>query len=77
MTYKEEFIQIYQENIKRQGSKELLDWLLRTDFFTAPASTKYHCACESGLIMHSISVDKVMMQKHFDEQADSAESFAI
>ena len=77
MTYKEEFIQIYQENIKRQGSKELLDWLLRTDFFTAPASTKYHCACESGLIMHSISVYKVMMEKHFDEQADSAESFAI
>lgn len=77
MTYKEEFIQIYQENIKRQGSKELLDWLLRTDFFTAPASTKYHCACESGLIMHSISVYKVMMEKHFDEQADSVESFAI
>ena len=77
MTYKEEFIQIYQENIKRQGSKELLDWLLRTDFFTAPASTKYHCACESGLIMHSISVYKMMMEKHFDEQADSAESFAI
>ncbi|HIR03852.1 MAG: hydrolase [Acutalibacteraceae bacterium] len=77
MTYKEEFIQIYQENIKRSGSKELLDWLLRTDFFTAPASTKYHCACENGLIMHSISVYKVMMEKHFDAQTDSAESFAI
>lgn len=77
MTYKEEFIHIYQENIKRSGSKELLDWLLRTDFFTAPASTKYHCACENGLIMHSISVYKVMMEKHFDAQTDSAESFAI
>lgn len=77
MTYKEEFIQIYQENINRSGSKELLDWLLRTDFFTAPASTKYHCACENGLIMHSISVYKVMMEKHFDAQTDSAESFAI
>ncbi len=77
MTYKEEFIQIYQENIKRSGSKELLDWLLRTDFFTAPASTKYHCACENGLIMHSISVYKVMMEKHFDAQTDSAESFTI
>ena len=77
MTYKEEFIQIYQENIKRSGSKELLDWLLRTDFFTAPASTKYHCACENVLIMHSISVYKVMMEKHFGAQTDSAESFAI
>lgn len=77
MGYKEEFISIFQENVKRQGSQELLDWMLKTDFFTAPASTKYHCACQEGLVMHSLSVYKVMMEKHFEEGTDSAESFAI
>lgn len=77
MGYKEEFIEIYQSNIKRPGSKELLEWLLKTDFFTAPASTKYHCACENGLLMHSLSVYKVMMEKHFDEEKDNPESYAI
>ena len=42
MTPQEEFIAIYQEHITRQGADELLEWLKRTDFFTAPASSKYH-----------------------------------
>ena len=77
MDYKEEFIEIYNENIKREGSQKLLEWLLKTDFFTTPASTKFHSACEQGLVMHSISVYKTMMEKHFDPEKDSAESFAI
>ena len=40
--YKEEFIQIYKENVKRDGAEEFLKWLESTDFFTAPASTKFH-----------------------------------
>ncbi|MGN0558961.1 MAG: hydrolase [Acutalibacteraceae bacterium] len=77
MTAKEEFLKIYNENITRHGSKELLDWLLKTDFFTAPASTKFHCACECGLVMHSVSVFNTMVEKHFDEETDNIESFAI
>ncbi len=77
MTAKDEFIAIYQENISRKGSVELLDWIKKTDFFSAPASTKFHCACESGLVMHSVSVYNTMMEKHFDEETDSMESFAI
>lgn len=77
MTAKEEFLKIYNENITRNGSKELLDWLLKTDFFTAPASTKFHCACECGLVMHSVSVFNTMVEKHFDEETDNMESFAI
>ena len=61
MTPQEEFIAIYQEHITRQGADELLEWLKRTDF-TAPASTKYHCACENGLVMHSVSVFNTMME---------------
>lgn len=53
-----EFINIYEKNIKREGAKELLEWLKKTDFFTAPASTKFHSACEGGLCFHSINVYK-------------------
>lgn len=52
---KTEFINIYNENIKREGAKALLDWLVTTDFFTAPASTKFHSCHEGGLLEHSIN----------------------
>ncbi len=77
MDYKEEFERIYNDNIKRQGSKELLSWLKTTDFFICPASTKFHCACEGGLLQHSVSVYKLMKEKHFENGVDSEESFAI
>lgn len=75
--YKSEFIETFRKYISRKGSEELMEWLLKTDFFTAPASSKYHCACEHGLIMHSLSVFNVLMEKHFDPEKDNAESFAI
>ena len=77
MTPQEEFIEIYNKYITRQGADELLEWLKRTDFFTAPASSKYHCACGNGLVMHSVSVFNTMMEKHYDEETDNIESFAI
>ena len=76
MNYQERFEEIYTAHITREGSKELLDWLRKTDFFTAPASTKYHCACEGGLVQHSVNVYEVLREKHFEE-GDSEESFAI
>ena len=60
MGFREDFIEIYKNFIKRQGTEELLNWLLTTDFFVAPASTKYHCACEGGLVQHSVSVYKTL-----------------
>ncbi len=68
---------IYNGNVTRDGAQELLKWLENTDFFTAPASSKYHCACEGGLVQHSVSVYQVMMEKHFDETTDNRESFAL
>ena len=58
MTKKEEFIKIYTENIVREGSDKLLDYLLssQSDFFTAPASTRFHGSYEGGLLEHSINV---------------------
>lgn len=34
--------------------KHILSWLAGTDFYTAPASTKYHDACPSGLLTHTL-----------------------
>ncbi|MBQ8213334.1 MAG: HD domain-containing protein [Clostridia bacterium] len=56
MTNQERFMQIFQEKITREGSDKLLDFLTKSDFFTAPASTRYHLACEGGLLQHSLNV---------------------
>ncbi|MCQ2469413.1 MAG: hydrolase [Ruminococcus sp.] len=56
MTAKEEFIQIYNDKIKRNGADKLLEYLLKTDFFTAPSSTRFHGSYEGGLVQHSINV---------------------
>lgn len=53
---KDEFIKIFKENIHRDGADKLLDWLEKSDFFAAPASTKYHSAFEGGLCKHSVNV---------------------
>ena len=56
MTNQERFIEIFREKITREGSDKLLDYLMKSDFFTAPASTRYHGACEGGLLQHSLNV---------------------
>lgn len=58
MTNKERFIEIYKETIKRDGADKLLDFLLSSssDFFTAPASTRFHGNYEGGLLEHSLNV---------------------
>lgn len=53
---KERFLKIYCEAITRRGADELLEWLEQSDFFTAPASTKYHGSYEGGLLEHSLNV---------------------
>ena len=56
MTNQERFLEIYHDKIKREGADKLLDFLQKSDFFTAPASTRYHGACEGGLLAHSLNV---------------------
>ena len=55
---KNEFINIFKSNIKREGADKLLEWLLTTDFFSAPASAKFHSAYEGGLCAHSLNAYK-------------------
>lgn len=65
------FLQIYNENIKREGSKELLDYLLSksSDFFTAPASTRFHGSYEGGLLEHSLNVYRCLKSYLSSERA--------
>lgn len=53
---KEKFIEIFETYIKRDGAKDFLEYLKKTDFFIAPASTQFHSAFEGGLCEHSINV---------------------
>lgn len=80
---KKEFVEIYNSNIKREGAKELLDYLLKSDFFTAPASSQFHSAYEGGLVEHSINVyhrfKKLLKEEYGDklEEKITEESIAI
>jgi hypothetical protein len=56
ITEKEKFLLQCETHISRQGIDDLLAWLEKTDFYTAPASTKYHGAFEGGLLKHSLNV---------------------
>ena len=53
-----EFLTLYSEFITRDGSQQLLEYLQSAacDFFTAPASTRYHGSCDGGLVAHSVNV---------------------
>lgn len=54
---KQEFLELYY-NIERDGAEELLNFLEKSDFFTAPASSKFHSNFEGGLCLHSMNVYK-------------------
>lgn len=57
---------------KRQGIKELVEWLDNSDFKVAPASTRYHNAFEGGLLEHSLNVYEECLK-----QVDLIELFNI
>ncbi len=83
MEARDEFLDIYYDNIDRDGADKLLDWLEKSDFFTCPASTKRHSAYKGGLCQHSINVYKRLVKILQGEYGDdwnkkvSPESVAI
>lgn len=58
MTDKERFIDIFKTHIKREGADKLLEYLCSdaSDFFIAPASTRFHGSVKGGLLSHSLNV---------------------
>lgn len=58
--YKEEFCELLRST-ERENIEAFITWLEEeTDFFIAPASTKTHGAYEGGLLIHSLSVYRVL-----------------
>jgi hypothetical protein len=41
---------------QRNGIEKVLNELENTDFYSAPASSRFHLACEGGLLQHSLNV---------------------
>ena len=42
--------------VQRPGIDKLMGYIRGSDFYTAPASTKFHLSCEGGLLQHSLNV---------------------
>ena len=52
----QEIIESYLSATNLPNIDKLLAWLNATDFYTAPASCKYHLCCDGGLAQHSLNV---------------------
>ena len=59
---KTEFIDVFTKFIVREGADKLLEYLLNSDFFTAPASARFHLSEHGGLCQHSLNVYKRLLQ---------------
>lgn len=77
MDYKSEFLKLYRQFITRDGSEELLQRIIKSDFFTAPASTRFHDSHEGGLVKHSVRVFDFLERELPDSFDCSGESMAI
>ena len=81
--YKKKFLEIYNKNIKREGCDKILEYLEKSDFFKAPASTKFHSCHEGGLCEHSVKVYERFLKLIISEYGEnyqetiSNESIAI
>ena len=53
---RERFEQIVHENIQHDGIDNVMKYLASRDFYTAPASTRFHNAFDGGLLLHSLNV---------------------
>lgn len=63
--------------VNRPGMKELMDFLETSDYYKAPASTKYHGAYEKGLIEHSYKVYEILKNKIEFHKMDVSEETLI
>ncbi|MGN1330408.1 MAG: HD domain-containing protein [Clostridia bacterium] len=59
---REEFIELLRST-KREGIEDVIQFIEKTDFFKAPASTRFHGNYEGGLLEHSMKVYEILKQK--------------
>ena len=59
---KEKFLELLK-SVQREGMEELIEFIEKSDFFKAPASTKFHGNFEGGLLEHSLKVYEILEEK--------------
>ena len=63
----EENVKRFEEllsSVERAGIDKLMGYIRnKTDFYKAPASTRFHLACEGGLLQHSLNVYDCLVAK--------------
>jgi len=59
---KEQFISLLK-TVQRDGMDKLINYLENTDFYKAPASTRFHGNHEGGLLEHSLNVYEMLKEK--------------
>lgn len=47
----------------RPGMDKLIEYIRKSDFYTAPASTRFHSCHEGGLLEHSLNVADCLLKK--------------
>ena len=52
---REKFMELMRKT-ERAGVEDMLKWLDTTDFYSAPASTRYHGSYPGGLVQHTLNV---------------------
>lgn len=72
---KEKMIELLS-SINRDGIKDVLNFMEKSDFYTAPASTRFHGAYEGGLLEHSLKVYEILKKKIADHEMDVPEDTA-
>ena len=59
---KQEFLGLLK-SVNREGMDKLIEFIEKSDFFKAPASTRFHGAYEGGLLEHSMKVYEILVDK--------------
>ena len=59
---KEQFLDLLK-SVQREGVEDLIKFIDSTDFFKAPASTRFHGDFEGGLLQHSMKVYEILKEK--------------
>ena len=49
--------------VKRPGVDQLMKYIRSSDFYIAPASTRFHLSVEGGLLQHSLNVYDCLLEK--------------
>ena len=59
---KEKFLELLK-SVNREGMENLISFIDKTDFYKAPASTRFHGSYEGGLLEHSLKVYEILKHK--------------